>query len=360
MRLALRSHLLGAVSCVVIMFSTIAYGADDPVTQPDASLAESLVTKALQAEAAGNAAERDSCIEKALAADPDYAPAHWHHGDVRARERGVEVWKPIDEAAKDLAQRGKVEQYRKLNPTANRKAEQWRNLGEWCDDAGLFGPALLHRTTALRMKPNLRDVQQKLGLVRYRNGFVAADQLEQIQKDEQAYAESFKHWTRRLERLQRDASVDSPNRQALASQELREIEDPAAIPAMEALSVEGGPVFGVAVTESMAKMSAGAATNALLRQAVCSQYPEVRQAASIALREKNLFAYAPTLIGMLKAPIRFQETEASGDHTGAHQMIMFQEGPFAAQAFVSIGTDSRDTLLEISHETHRPAWFKDD
>lgn len=356
MRFPLCSHLLVVFACVTISFATVARGAD-ATTPARTSPAEPLVTKALQAEAAGDDAERDSLIKQALKADPDYAPAHWHHGDVRTRERGIEVWKPVDEVAKDRADRGTVEKYRKLNPAANRKAEQWRKLGDWCDDAGLFNPALLHRSTALRMKPNLRDVQQKLGLVRYRNGFVPADQLEQIQKDEQSYAEAFKHWTRRLEKLQRDASVDSPSRQEIASKEIGEIDDTAAIPAMEALSVEGGPVFGVAVAASLAKMPEGTSTKALLRQAVCSQYPEVRQAASVALREKNVFAYAPTLIGMLKAPIRFQETDSFGQDTGDHQLVMFQEGPFAAQLFVSAGSYSYDSWLEISHKTHRPAWF---
>ena len=53
---------------------------------------------------------RTDYLKDALAADPGYAPAHWHPGEVHYRGR----WLSIDDAAAEVMHAGKVAMYRQF------------------------------------------------------------------------------------------------------------------------------------------------------------------------------------------------------------------------------------------------------
>ena len=60
--------------------------------------AEELVRAALKAEAAGDSAERERLLRKALKKDPNYAPARWHLGYVRAGKEWLK-WDEVQRRA---------------------------------------------------------------------------------------------------------------------------------------------------------------------------------------------------------------------------------------------------------------------
>ncbi len=119
MRLSRKMRHVAALSFCVAMSCSLARAADRAdvaATSEDngASPAAKLVRQALEAEAAGDAERRDSYLTDALAADPDYAPAHWQSSEVRTGER----WLTIADSAAATMREGKVAQYRQMRDRA--------------------------------------------------------------------------------------------------------------------------------------------------------------------------------------------------------------------------------------------------
>ncbi len=127
---------------------------------------------------------------------------------------------------------------------------------------------------------------------------------------------------------------------------MRSIDDPALIPALEALTVKSFPEVGQAVVDSLSKMPGQAATDSLTRHALLAPRPEVRAAAASVLRSRSLYSYVPTMIGSLSLPTDVQFDQfylMSGQPV--HRLAVVQHSMLADNAFVSTGGASGDIVI---------------
>ncbi len=300
---------------------TKASGGDSP------SAAAALVQQALAAESAGNLQQREDYLRQALAADPDFAPAHWQLGEVRVGKS----WLAVDAASAENAWSDKFVKYRDLRDSSPATPAAHLQLARWCEDQGLKDQERLHLSAAMGGRLNKvqhRDVMNKLGLVRYRHQIMPAATAEAIKRQAKDADTAMQKWKPVLNRLRGDLDSRDSARQEAASEQMKSIGDSAAIPAIESVFAKSSVSAGKAAVMSIAAMKGQAATDSLVRHAVLAAHEEVRQAAAEALKSRDIFTYVPLLLGAMNTPIEinFQVFANEGGAFG-EQLSLFREGP---------------------------------
>jgi hypothetical protein len=301
--------------------------ADDSL--PSASPAAQLVRQALESEAAGDNDARGDCLRQALAADPDYPPAHWQSGEVLKGNH----WVAVDETSRDQVVTSRMEKYRQLlSNTSNTVHDQYK-LADFCAKIGLKDEEQVHLANVLRLAPNSPIAKKRLGR--------AADQ---VRHSWLAQREVFEQWLHRFAPLRKHGD---PARRETALAELAKVRDPTAIPALEATTVTGTADVGQFVVATLARMPGQQASVSLARHAVFAPHPEVRQAAIKQLEPRSVYSYVPTLLAGLQMPVAVRyETFFLYDGRPAHRLSLFQEGQNASRAFVSEGAPSVNVFVD--------------
>jgi hypothetical protein len=355
MRFSCATRRLAALVLVFLIAVTQAHGAEresPPRDRDDSySPAADLVQEALAAEAAGDAERRAAYLKDALAADADYAPAHWHAGEVRQGEQ----WVATEAAASEAARAGKVSQYRQLRDRAQNNALGHLSLANWCAAAGLKDQQRMHLVYAMQSRPTKKqshDIIRRLGVVRYRGALMLPAQAEMLKAESKKSDEAMQEWKPRLTALRRN--IESPDRakSSAALEQLRAIRDPAAIPALETVFVKSKPAIVKQVLETIGDMPDQAATDALLRCAILADDEDIRQAAAVALKPRPVFSYVPTLIGALESPVEVQFQTDCVVGQFRHRLVLHQEGPLVDQSIVSVG-GSREDISIVNHPISR-------
>lgn len=282
-----------------------------PVEAPPA---EGLATvkQALQAESTGDNAARGRYLTKAFLAAPDLAEANWH----LARVRVGDDWLPLGEAVARMAQDPLEDQYRKLRDKAlggakgPAAAKSLRDLARWCDKQGWTDRARLHYAQLLSLR-NLDDAAraeaiEKLDLVAVGGKWLTREELKEHEAEHRAIRDSLAKWGPTLVKLRQ--VIDGPDFTARdrAAKELAAIDDPLAIPALEAVMLTGGTEFQEQVVKSLARFPHFEATEALVRCAVLSDHALARDAAVDALKDRPLHESVPMLLNGLQAPLKAQ------------------------------------------------------
>jgi len=335
----------GAFILLLVTASTsarLAHAADkSPTARPATSPAEAIVKEALQAEASQNPAARSSLLQRAVKEDAAYAPAHWHSGEVLINDH----WLTVDAVAQDQSINAKVHEYRQKRALPRTTAKQELDLAEWCVQAGLSAQARAHFRAALNIDPESRAAIAGLNLKAHRGELVPATMIDQIKQQQKATAAAAKKWSKRIEKFATSVDSENTDKRINAKRGIREINDPAAIPVMEALSIEAGSTFGECMVAALSSMPGQEATDALLRQAMYSEHELVCIAAAEGLKERSVFSYVPTLMGALKSPIQVRDERSVGIDRSYRRLVLFQEGPFAARAFNSVGGQSVQMIV---------------
>jgi hypothetical protein len=308
------------------------------------STAARLVRQALEAEAAGDRDARGEYLQRALAADPDYAPAHWQMGEVRQDDK----WVGIDTLSRDPARKRRMDEYRrKLDMAANTLDGQLM-LARYCQRAGLREQELSHYANVFELDPNWIEARKNLNLVDHRGTLMLPSQAAALAAEEQLRDATINQWVPRLVALRKDIIGGQSAAREKALHELQGIRDPEAIPALEAATSLGTPDIGMAVVASLSGIRGQRATDSLVRHAVLARDEDVRQAAIDGLRSRSVYATVPVLLRYLQLPvdIRFESFFLPDGRPG-HRLTLFQEGQTESQAFDSQGAQEVSLTVNV-------------
>jgi hypothetical protein len=318
---------------------TWALAPDDAATK-----AAGLVRQALEAEASGDRDARGEYLRQALAADPDYPPAHWQLGEVR---HGSE-WVTVDELSRDPVRQRRFDAYHRL---AAKNTNTWLDehaLANFCDRNGMHEQEQVHLANMLRLIPNSPDVRQKLGLMRYNGEYMTPAQFAAVQAEEHLRDVTVNTWVPRLVALRKDITGGQNEAREKALGDLRAIRDPEAIPALEAATKLSPAAVGKAVVASLSEMRGQSATDSLVRHAVLAQDAELRQAAVDEIRSRSVYATVPTLLKFLQLPVDIRlETFFLDDGRAGHRLALFQEGETEKQSYASLGAE--DVSVDVTN-----------
>jgi hypothetical protein len=282
-------------------------------------------------------------LQRAIVEQPDYAPAHWQSGEVRVGDR----WLSVEAAAQEAARAGNVDKYRQLRSRVRASERDHLDLARWCAQHQLPDQERLHLLFALHFAPKSREAIEKLDLTRYNGALVPRAQAQAMDRRAQESVGVLKTWKTRLVKLRRDIESNNTAKQIEATQELRSIDNPLLIPALEFLTTDSTAATGEAVVASLSKMPDQLATDSLARHAVFAEQQGVRKAASEALRSRSIFSYVPTMMFALQSPTDLQLDISYMNGQMLHRLAMFQRGPFVDHSFVSSGGTSERIRIHL-------------
>lgn len=309
--------------------------------------AEELVRAALKAEAAGNSAERERLLRKALKKDPSYAPARWHLGYVRAGKE----WIKWDELQRRAAGDHRIAEYRRRFDELAGKAAGELALARWCRDQGLEDHARTHWTWLLTLEPQNEEALKALG-VRWHQGqlmtheqIVASRQAQHppSRPEQRANRKDWtKHWAPRVTMWQRmiqeeNVAIASSIREELAALSGSPPADVrAAFQGLDAVlmvrsqwqkDADTCRTLSLKWIESLDSMTDGQAIVSLARLAVDHPMPEVRMAAADALKKRPKQLYVRLLISRMGTPIEAHFAIAAlPGGGGIYEQSLFREG----------------------------------
>jgi hypothetical protein len=271
----------------------------DPASA-DVTKAPEAVQQALRSEVAGLNEDRDRLLREALERLPNCQHAMWHTGYVREGSQ----WVKYDEVAKRSVQDADLAEYRKLRDESSATIEGQVALARWCDARGLKKQMRAHATAALELDLDNAVARRLLGH-RYVNGsWVSPNDIEQAEEQWKRNAADLQKWRPHLQRLiPRLAQADKWGYDR-AVETVLAIDDPAAIPAMEAILAPTSENAALCVTHALSRMTTShKAAGALARLAVFSPDLDVRDAAVAALQKRSLDHFVPVLLSGMSSPI---------------------------------------------------------
>ena len=108
----------------------------------------------------------------------------------------------------------------------------------------------------------------QLGLRKFRNSWLTQEEIDQCQADERRYEAAKPRWQPELKRISQSLQDDAPDQRQAALDDLRAIDDPAAVPFLESEVPEVDETAQATVVETLGKMKSEASTLALMRRAV--------------------------------------------------------------------------------------------
>lgn len=300
---------LCVLSCFAFWLSVPASAAT-PESAPTEGNAAQLVRSALRFEVLGDAEYRKLLLGIAVNQHPDYAPGHWHRGEVNV----AGAWRPLASAEAAAAADERLAEYFRrrdewLSPPS---AEGHLKLARVCMRHDLDDHARYHLTQVLLLPATLEQRKDAVRRLSYRllreedgNGMLVSEQEgERRAAESSRLQEAWRHWSPLLDRIAADLAVNDEDKRRTALDELLQIDDPEAIPALEALISVRGEAESLQVVEVLARMPQHAATMSLVRHALYSPSQNVRGAAATQLAERPVHDYAPWLLSMLVSPVK--------------------------------------------------------
>ena len=292
-----RPGLLPALFTLCLFHSALLLGAE--ALQPSPT-PERLVQTALESELDGHSELRSDSLVSALAIDPDYAPARWHSGFVRWESQ----WFTPDEVAKSSMSDPLLVEYRKRRDALVDKADDHRTLAKWCHRNKLPEQERVHWAKVFEFEPDDTESLAALGLRLHGGRLLTQQQIEVVQQKAGEQRRKTQFWQPQFFKWRSALASGSVKQRSEALLKLRELSDPAAIPALQSVfGVKGNLKQSIELNrlliETVGRIPHGEATQVLLGSAIFSDSSEVRAAAIDELKKRPLFTFVPFLIAAL-------------------------------------------------------------
>jgi hypothetical protein len=298
--------------------------------------AEGLVEQAEQAAIDGDMAQRFALLREAVRIDPQYSLARWQLGQVEVDGQ----WLSVEEAQRRSAADPKQAEYRSRRAEFDESPAGQLALARWCRKNGLDEESRFHWASVLSSQPAHREALRALGM-RWTDGqLMSRTEIDAAREERIESRQASREWQARLAKWQRALARKTSSNRQQALDEIREIDDPAAIGTLETVTLAGSPTdespspwrgeMSLAFITALESMSDHAATESLVRHALLSPFATVRTSAADRLRYRSLHDFVPALLDSLAAPIEssFQVVTASdGSVTYLHSL--YREGSHA-------------------------------
>ena len=240
--------------------------------------------------------DRRRDLDATLQRHPESDLLRWQTGYVRDGDQ----WRPFEQAAKAVAGTDRRSRYAQRREQAPMTGAGQLALANWCREQGMHAQERAHLSAVLVLEPDLPHVEihERLGDRLFGHQWLSPDQIQEWIALNRRSRALLAQWGPQFEKLA--SQLEGSRRQrdyALAS--LRELTDPAAIPALEYTLCGRNTEAALVAVEVFQRMDRYEATLALTKQAVFSKEPRVRAQATEALKERPLEEFAPGLIALL-------------------------------------------------------------
>ena len=258
-----------------------------------------LVNHALQYEAEGQAASKQTLLDEAIKQLPDFAPARWQSGFVKVDNR----WTKVDDVPPPAA-KSALAAYRQVRDNYAKTVAGQLELAKWCAKKKLVDQQRAHLTKVLELDPDHAEARAELGFKQVAGAWHSREELDLAAQQEKQVALSLKKWSAKVDRIAAGFARRDAKLRERAADALRDIKDPAAVPALEQKLSLVNQEAAQAMVDTLARIATPEAAVALSRQAVGSPWQEVRESAAQQLRARPLESFVPALLAALYSPIQ--------------------------------------------------------
>ncbi|HAY80201.1 MAG TPA: hypothetical protein DCY79_10390 [Planctomycetaceae bacterium] len=272
------------------------------------SAVEALVQEALHRSVYGLDDERDALLQQAIAMDPDYAPARWHLGYVRAGKQ----WVPNSDAVAASNRDHRVKAYEHKREQAKQTVADQMHLARWCTQRGLHDQARAHWMQLLQLDPNHSEARRQLGFRRVGRDWVTEESWQAASEKQVADQANLHTWRARMESLRKLTQHRSQFHRNKAAEAIRSLDDTSAIPALEAVFFGDTEANAKLAVEAVGNMTGEEAVMSLVRFAIYSDFLSVRDMAIERLDSHNHDYFVPQLVAEMYSPVTTQTDVTRG------------------------------------------------
>ncbi|MDZ4685988.1 MAG: hypothetical protein SH850_13045, partial [Planctomycetaceae bacterium] len=282
-----------------------------------ADKADGVVQAVLAREATADVPDRGALLAGVLSQSPKLSSAQWSAGRVSVDG----AWLPIADRVHESAADAMLAEYRTLREQGELTPARHRELAAWCGQHGLRDQERAHLWAILSENANQPELWKRLGYRNVDGQWLTADEERDLERHWQQRQRDLKRWQPKAENFVKRLSDLNPTTQASAREQLRNLDDVAALPALEATLCTQSPELALEFVAWAKRLDRVETTLALARQAIISPWEGVREIATGALASRRLHDYAPSLLDAMSTAIEHDEFRNPGRRLRAGEAL---------------------------------------
>lgn len=274
--------------------------AADPVTTATLKNdAQQVATKALLAEADGDFLGRQRLLREAELLDSDCLLAKSQKSEMRIDDK----WLSVDQCIERLNNNSVIADYERLRGTNELSLDQHFSLAQWCLQRHLNLQAYGHLNCVVQMDPEHAPALRLLGYQQVGTEWISPVQLQAARVMAENARVSIAKFGKQLQEIKRSITSPRATLRESAIALLNDIDDPAAVFAVESILSSPKPNLSTTVVDWMAKIDSLEASQVLTRYAMFHPDGQVQRLASEALKSRPLHDFVPALIESTFSPV---------------------------------------------------------
>lgn len=267
---------------------------------------QTVIRQALHADLNGMSSQRKQILNLAAAQSDESVLVQSYLGKVRQGD----AWMSLDEAAKQFTETAQLKAYAEQRAKTRDDFAGNVSLAEFCSARGLNDQSTAHLLRALDFEPDNEAVRRRLGHARSGSQWLTPEEIAEQQATVEEQTAANRKWSPVILKLVQKLASDSQGQRNQAIRELKKIDDPLAIPALEAAFANQGDAITLVLLDVLAGISEPQAAASLSRLAVLSASPVVRENAARLLGKRDRHSYVPQLLAEMRGPVRTRMTVA--------------------------------------------------
>lgn len=253
------------------------------------------VQKALEAELAGNNSARNSVLTARLSSAPDDVAARWHSGQVRVGRD----WARYDQVADHGDRWKEMYQYREERAKKQNNVKDHLFLADGSREHKLFDEEQAHLHQVVSLDPQHAEAHTRLGDVQVEGYWMSRESVADSIRAANRLKRSHDKFGATADRVVRRLRQLSGSGLTKALKQLDQFRDPEAIPALETAVGDFGDAMQSAYVTWLSEFPCYEASQGLVRQAVFSDHPSIRLAATESLKSRPYDDYMRDLVASL-------------------------------------------------------------
>jgi hypothetical protein len=268
------------------------------VTKGGASSPADLVKEALHREIYGLGSERQQLLTAALRKDANYGPAQWQQGFIQSGGQWVDIERLSCEGEPEL-----MIEYAAHREKCADTVDGQMQLANWCRDKQLPLQERAHLSRVIDLNGEHQAARARLGYRRVSGRWLTEAEVADSLGRQKLEVDAGKRWRPELIEIGRDLQHPTLARREAARGRLAAIKEIHAIPAMESVLSIPNQDGALAVVNTVGEFKGSEAVESLVRHAVFSPWPLVRQAAAERLKERKWVNFVPLMLREMYTPL---------------------------------------------------------
>ena len=238
----------------------------------------------------------------------------------------AETWMTPESVAKRNQHNSLLAEYSAIRDQFPDSFEGQTELARWCNSRNLDAQCDAHLKRALVHNPESAEVRNRLGHVNVNGTWQTGEVLAEQNELALAAKRRFDDWQQPVEQIARLVNSRKKKQNDAGWQQLREINDPRSITALEVILAPVSETASLETLETINRFPEREATESLMRIAMTSRWPTVREQGLALLSGRNHYDFVPTMLKALVSPVSTRYIIApSGNGNVLYQYVLFQK-----------------------------------